>query len=184
MVFTETIDYFYGEVRDFLLSMGIIQKESQFKISKLNYFEHCIESVLRNLNTDDVYEFTYGSLIFKVSASIAQLTHYYQVHTIYLDEHYRTAFFIAYDKYVMEQMFDDIDDYYTSLKEHSFLYKEFKQALKDRMAISLKAFKNICKHHQQFRYRNFNYNHYKENKEVYINDFISKTNFKDSIKLF
>ena len=194
------MNYYHNLIKNFLLEVGVIEKEEQFKISKLHNFEQCIYNILKDDKTE-VHEFTYDKLyIFRISQSeervIKSITNYDYlvkhnhkvIKTFCLDngidvfcsnekcEHYKYCkrdFCIGYDKGFEHTMMDDLDEMYGSRSMHEKLYTEFRHLVKRKTSISYKKFAWICAD-TNYNYVRFNDKSFNNDKDGFVDDFIEK----------
>ena len=103
----ENMDYYYDKIADLLLENHFIEKRENFKISKLHYFEYCIENLLKDIDNklkDTMYEFTYDSkFVFKILLSFDAirdlLSDYdYSIKTFPVNDDREAYFAIGYAK--------------------------------------------------------------------------------------
>jgi len=103
----ENMDYYYDKIADILLENHIIEKREDFKISKLHYFEYCIEKMLKDIDNklkDTMYEFTYDSkFVFKILLSFDAVKDLitnqdYRIKTFLVNDDREKHFTIGYAK--------------------------------------------------------------------------------------
>jgi len=181
---TEKMSYYHDFIKNFLLETRIICREEQFEIAKLHNFEQCIQSITINRD-DSIYEFTYNEFfIFKISRCQHKLrqsvkNHYHlikcnhQIESFFRLSNDKDFFFIIYDKQFPHTMMDEIDEIYDDMRQYPKLYKEFRQAVRNKTGISYKKFSQLCSH-TEYNYSSFNNYSFERDKEAFITHFINQ----------